>query len=131
MALQQKSVDRCIDTIWAIAMSKDVGTYVIGYTSGPIWKRFHAYRANGFHHIVAIADGLLRMDALWLEEHIQTKIKTEWDKRGVPYRKYCPEKRALPYYPNSGPNNQDNSASTHKVYMAWRSDLNYYGYTDE
>ena len=117
MAIQTKRVEFYLNTIWAVAASPYVSSYVIGYTSAQLWKRSRNYRTLGYDHFVILEDKMNRDDALWLEERIQTEIKR--DRRHTNYRKYHIDKRDGRYYRSAGQNTTDPQSLMHSVYMAW------------
>jgi hypothetical protein len=108
-----------LDTVWAVASSRYVKWFVIGYTAQSAKQRFYGYQARGFDSVVILADRLTKAQALDLEERLQSACKQS-AARGGPYkRKYHPEFRSLSYYRSSGQGSTDPFAAIHSVYMAW------------
>lgn len=117
--LQSKMVDWYLDTVWAIASSRYVKWFVIGYTAQSAKSRFYGYQARGFHSVVILADRLTKIQALDLEKQLQSACK-KGAARGEPYkRKYHPEFRSLRYFGSAGQGSPEPSALLHSVYMAW------------
>src|SRR5436190_12635832 len=119
--IRQSRIDRCLDTIWAIASSRFVKWFVVGYTAQPGAHRLRAsYYAANFDHLVILADKPSRTDALQLEERLQYSCKTG-AARGDPYRrKYHPDHRSDVYRRSIGKSPRARAnAPVHSVYMAW------------
>ena len=119
--VRQQLVDRCLDTIWAIASSRYCGQFVVGFTAQSISGRMAGfYYRNNFDHMVVLADRLSRVDCLKLEEALQSECKFG-KARGEPYRrKYHTDHRSDRYRPSIGNAGHINpEAKIHSVYMAW------------
>lgn len=117
--LQERSVERYLNTIWCIASSRYVKGFVVGYTATPGKVRRGAYGSKGFEHLVILADRLTQAQAHNLEERLQSACKFG-RARGEPYRrKYHERFRDLPYYRSAGQGSPDPTAPIHSVYMAW------------
>ena len=117
MRFQTRRIDWYLDTMWAVAHSKQVEGYVIGFTAQQLWARYSGYRQLGYQHMVILEDKLNRADALFLEGKLQASIKN--DKRNLVYRKYHHEKRDKRHYPSAGQATMDPDELYHSVYMAW------------
>jgi hypothetical protein len=115
--MQTRRVDAYLDTVWAIAASKYVGSYVIGFTAQQRWERHSAYKCLEWQHMVILEDKLRRTDALWLEGRLQELIKR--DRRHTNYRKYDPDRRDGRHYPSAGRATANPDDFIHSVYMAW------------
>lgn len=117
--MQERVFERYLHTVWAIASSRYVGGFVIGYTSMSAKERFSGYRQRGFDYLVVLADRLSMAEAHGLEKRLQDACKMG-AARGEPYkRKYDPDYRNLPYYKSAGQGSRDPLGRTHSVYMAW------------
>lgn len=118
MPISKAMFERCSNTMWAVCHSPYVNRYRIGYTKKAIHERAAAYRYTNWHHCVALADKLNRVDALDLEQKLFLCIKT--DKRGVLYRKFDKTIRDGPYRGSSGgvADALENDF-IHCVYIAW------------
>lgn len=117
--MQTRVFDRYLNTIWAIASSRYVTGFVVGYTCMAAKERFAAYKTNGYDYLVILADRLTLSEALALEQRLQEACKVG-KARGAPYkRKYDLLHRALPYYRSVGQGSRDPEGRTHSVYMAW------------
>lgn len=119
--VRQQQIDRCLDTVWAIASSRYSGHFVIGFTAQSISGRMGGtYYRNSFHHMVVLADRLTRADGLALEEALQIECK-RGAARGAPYRrKYHPDHRSDVYRRSVGnAGHLDEFGRFHSVYMAW------------
>jgi hypothetical protein len=119
--VRQQTVDRCLNTVWAIASSRYCEHFLVGFTAQSTSGRMSGtyYRAT-FEHMVILADRLGRADGLTLEEALQSACKFG-KARGEPYRrKYHPDHRSDIYKRSFG-----NAgliypfAKVHSVYMAW------------
>lgn len=116
---QERVVDRYVNTIWAIASSRYVKHFVIGYTAQSASERFRQYQVRGYQHIVVLADRMTQRTAHDLEERLQNACKLQ-AKRGGPHcYKYHPHHRELPYYKSAGQGSPDPNARIHSIYMAW------------
>lgn len=117
--VQERVVERHLNTIWAISSSRYVGQFVVGYTALGGRNRSKAYRQNCYDHLVVLEDRLTKQQALDLEERLQEACKFG-KARGEPYRrKYHPYYRALAYCRSAGQGSPDPEAPIHSVYMAW------------
>lgn len=117
MAIGSARYESYLNTVWAIAASKYVEQYVIGFTSRAGISRFNEYKALGYDHLVILCDRLTRKDALDLEHYLQRAIRE--DRRFASYTKYHLRRRDGPTYRNYGNTDNDPSALIHSVYMAW------------
>ena len=115
MALHSKRVDRYFNTIWAIAASKYVKKFHIGYTSRAGFGRFTDYKRFGFDHLVILADKLTEKEAKTLEDDLQQRCRR--DKRELPWRKYHDKRRKLSYRPGFA--SPTPLKKSHSVYMVW------------
>ena len=116
--LHTHTINRYLDTVWAIAASKYCQQFIIGYTARSGRQRLLEYRYNHrYQHLVVLADHLNRKDALALEGMLQNAIKE--DKRHTLYRKYCPDRRDKRHFPSAGQATSDPAEPVHSVYMAW------------
>jgi hypothetical protein len=119
--LPEKRIQQYLRTIEAIASARALERYVIGYTSQGSWKRFGQYRANGWNHLIVIAEGLPWHQAYHLEMELQRRA---WqDERRTLFKKYDPsrrEKKGFYGAPNHYMSEKKRTALTHLVYMAWR-----------
>ena len=106
-----------LNTVWAIAASRYVSQYVIGYTSRSGIARFRQYKVWGYDHLVIIADRLSMKDALDLEHYLQNEAKK--NKNTAFYQKYHRERRDGPTYRSYGGTAQAPDDFIHSVYMAW------------
>lgn len=120
MAIYQNTVERHLNTIWAIASSRYVKWFLVGFTAQSGIERMRGtYYANNFDHLVILADKLTQMNALLLEKNLQDACK-EGSARGRPYRrKYHPDHRTDVYRRNIGTPAADPLDRVHSVYMAW------------
>lgn len=119
--LRTATIDRCLNTVWAIASSRYCKGFVIGFTAQSISGRMSgSYYQSSFDHMVILADRLTRADGLALEEALQTACKFG-KARGEPYRrKYHPDHRDDVYRRSVGnAGHLDPLAKYHSVYMAW------------
>jgi hypothetical protein len=112
-----RRVPRYVDTIWAIAASRWVQQYVVGITCRQAWQRRLEYHAQGYDHLVILADKLTLKEAHWLEERLQAEIRL--NRRHTNYRKYHEDKRMTRYYRSAGSGSPNPNARIHSVYMAW------------
>ena len=118
--LQERMIDRYLDTVWCIASSRYVQHFVIGYTSQSGKERFNGYLQRGYDNLVVLADRLTKRQALQLEEQLQSACKAG-GAYGEPYRrKYHPDHRNLHYIGSAGQGSPDPTAQIHSVYMAWK-----------
>lgn len=118
LRIREQRIQDYINTIWAIAASKYVKHYVIGYTSREGWTRHKEHRGgSGCDHLVILADKLTQSQASHLETELQKRIRA--DRRHTNYRKYDPDRRDGAIYPSVGGVNDKPSNRTHSVYMAW------------
>jgi len=118
MPIQRARFDGIVDTIWAIAASKCVAHYTIGYTARAGHQRFKEHRSWGYDHLVILADKLSRLEASKLETMLQQAIRV--DRRHTNYRKYDPARRDGPIYHSVGQASQETAhLPIHSVYMAW------------
>src|SRR5262245_48514495 len=104
-------------TIVAIAGSKSVERFVIGYTGQGSWRRFGQYRKENCSHLVVIADGLTNAQAAMLEMELQQRIWS--DKRTVLYRKYDAKRRDKRGFYGAPQRHHRMTDRNHVVYMAW------------
>ena len=117
--LQTKVLDEHIDTLWTIAASRWIDGFIIGYTCQSRRERFKSYKADGWHGMVVLENGLTRDQALDLERRLQETCKRGLA-TGEPYRrKYAPYHRELPHYASSGQGSTEPDAPIHSVYIVW------------
>jgi hypothetical protein len=118
--LTERRVEKCLNTVWCIASSRYVKSFVIGYTARAAHARALEYQGQGFDSLVVLADQLTRSDALGLEEKLQNRCKAGQG-RILPYRyKYHPERRLDRYRKSIGSREvHPADARMHSVYMAW------------
>jgi hypothetical protein len=118
MVWKSKQLEAYRETVWAIAASKYVEEYLIGFTGRPRTARFGEYRAHGYNHAVILEDRMTRKDALDLEAYLQKAVCV--DQRQASYRKYNKKRRCKPARRNfGGRSTTDPTAEIHSVYMAW------------
>lgn len=110
-------VERLEWTIYDIASSPRVESFVIGYTSTPIEQRFQSYRKMEYESVVILASNLTMPDALKLEQALFESIKR--DRRFASFRKYHRKKREKRYFPSAGRGSPSPLELVHSVYMAW------------
>jgi hypothetical protein len=110
-------IERLEWTIYDIASSPRVESFIIGYTSTPIEQRFISYRKMDYESIVALATNLTMADALNLEQTLFERIKD--DRRFASFKKYHRMKREKRYFKSAGPGSSSPLALIHSVYMAW------------
>jgi hypothetical protein len=115
VAIRQKRLQGYVNTVWAIAASRYVEQFIIGYTYRPSVQRFAEYKVNEYEHIVVLADRLTQEEAKIVERHIQNACKS--NKRNASWKKYHDYYRKLPYYP--GANSPTPNKNIHSVYMVW------------
>jgi hypothetical protein len=116
MPMRMARREAYLETVWAIAASPYVETFVIGYTYRSGLARYREYHAVGYDHLVIIADRLSRKDALDLEEYLQLGIRRH---RGLAsYRKYHGRRRDTRTYRSHGSANADPNDLVHSVYIA-------------
>jgi hypothetical protein len=118
MAIREAAVQRMLATIESICTIKNLGWYVIGYSSHPAIRRRVAVDREGFPHFVVLADRLSKDDALDLEERLFLAA-TKSKKKGLLYKKYHPDKRDDRYWRADGGNKVDRSQLVHSVYIVW------------
>ena len=113
-------LDYLLNTVWAVASSRYVKWFVIGYTAQPAHNRRRDYGKVGFDHLVILADKLTRSEAHIIEECLQDECKRGLA-TGEPYRrKYHPIKRLDVYRRSAGSANViPPDERGHSVYMAW------------
>lgn len=115
--LRTGRLNRYFNTVWAIAESRYVEQFLIGFTSRSAHARFTEYKSLEYDYLVILADRLTRSEAHNLEKYLQDRIKD--DKGHMLYKKYNRRRRDLRYYPSYGASGVDPGSPVHSVYMAW------------
>jgi hypothetical protein len=115
MALRLKRIEGYLDTVWAIAASKYVEQFLIGYTYRAAIHRFAEYKSQAYDHLVILADRLTESDAKALEKILQSRVRD--DKRRAYFQRYNKRRRGKRYYP--GRKSPKPYKKIHSVYMAW------------
>jgi hypothetical protein len=121
MPFRDDEKERFYGTVWNIAKSSRVQTYIIGFTSKSLRERFRPYRYNEYEHMVILCDKLNQADALALEKFLFLAIKDAKkirEDRHV-YDKYDPKRRLGPYRGSSGGTSVNAESPIHSVYMVW------------
>jgi len=117
VTFQKARIARYVDTVWGIAASPYVASYMIGLTARSGWDRRKEYHAYGYDHLVILADRLTKTEAQFLEKALQNAIRN--DRRHTNYRKYDPDRRDKRYYPSVGQPTASPTRKIYSVYMAW------------
>ena len=88
--------------------------YLVGFTTLTADGKWRRYRAEGFDHLIILADGMDCATALQLENELQIVLMR--NSRQAIYRKYHPDKRK----PRRSSGGRSHKASVNcSVYMAW------------
>jgi hypothetical protein len=117
MTLQKKRLQLYRNTVWAIAASKYVHTFYIGFTSRSAFQCFGWYRKKGCEHMVLLADRLTEKDAKGLEEYLQCECRKA-DKR-IALRRKAHKKNILNSRYYLGAMSRTPKEKVHSVYMVW------------
>jgi hypothetical protein len=126
MSISKSRIEKCLETVKAICASPAVAEYLIGRTGQSAQDKGDFYRnlrkngrADGFDHLVVLADKLTNADAKTLEDRLQAwcglgkECPPDLDRREVNCRKYHHGKRGR--YPSNGNSRRDE----HAIYMVW------------
>jgi hypothetical protein len=116
---RKSEVERLVNVIEAIAGSPQVHHFVVGYTSQSAKKRGQQYRAEGFAHLVILADKMISEDALDVESALHEAMKAGIDKRSALSRKWHSEKSEDVYRRSTGGHSKRPLEPIHSVYIAW------------
>ena len=115
--LRDALIERLEWTVYDIATSPRVESFVIGYTATPVERRFQTYRKMEYESVVTLASHLTMKDALDLERALFERVKL--DRRYNSFRKYHRKKREKRYFRSAGPGSPAPLEEIHSVYMAW------------
>jgi hypothetical protein len=114
--MQKKRLEAHLETMRAIAASKSVRQFYIGFTSRDPFRYWAWYRRNGWDHAVIFADWLTEMEAKVLEKYLQERCYKA-DKRTPLWQKADAALQKGRYY--LGAKSPSPKKKIHAVYMAW------------
>lgn len=114
--MQKKRLEAHLKTMRAIAASKSVRKFYIGFTSRDPYLYCAWYRRNGYDHTVILADWLTEKDAKLLEKYLQ-ECCYQADKRTPLWLKAHENIQKGRYY--LGARSPRPKEKIHAVYIAW------------